>query len=83
LKETWPGESKKSIKSWLFFQRTLLVEIKTLVTWLKSTLSLKIKCFYIHIYMKMDCLQTNMTEHYLGKENAWEAGGVWERVGVN
>jgi len=33
--------------------------------------------------METDCLQTNKTQHYLGKENAWEAGGVGERVGVN
>ncbi len=73
--------------SYTLFQRTLLVEMRTLVAWLKSTLKstflLKIKCFYIHIYLKTDCLQTNKTQHYLGKENAWEAGGVGERVGIN
>jgi len=29
-----------------------------------------------HIYMKTQCSQTNKTQHYLGKEHAWEAGGV-------
>ncbi len=40
------------------FQRTLLVEIRTLVAWLKWTLLLKIRCFYTHIYniyMKTQC----------------------------
>ncbi len=59
------------------------VKLRTLVAWLKSTLLLKIKYFYTHIYMKTDCLQTNKMQHYLGKENAWEAGGVGERVSVN
>ncbi len=57
--------------------------MRTLVVWLKSTLLLKIKCFYTHIYMKTDCLQTNKTHHYLGNENTGEAGGGGERVGVN
>jgi len=57
--------------------------MRTPVDWLKSTLLLKIKCFYTHIYMKTDCLQTNVMQHYLGKENDWEVGGVGERVGVN
>jgi hypothetical protein len=65
------------------FQPTLLVEMRTHVAWLKSTLLLKIKCFYTQIYMKTDCLQTNKTHHYLGKENAWEVDGVEERVGIN
>jgi len=67
----------------LLFQHTLLVGITTLVAWLKSTLLLKIKCFYTHIYMKTDCSQTYKTQHYLGKERVWEAGGVIESVGVN
>jgi hypothetical protein len=33
--------------------------------------------------MKTDCLQTNKTQHYLGKENALEAGGAGERFGDN
>ncbi len=65
------------------FQCTLLVEIRTLVTWLKSTLLLNIKCFDAHIYMKKDCLQTNKMQHCLGKENAWGAGGEEERIGDN
>jgi len=40
------------------FQRTLLVEIRTLVTWLKSTLFLKMKCQETPIYMKTEYLQT-------------------------
>jgi len=65
------------------FQRTLLVEIRTLVSWLKSTLLLKIKCFETHIYMKTNWLQTNKIHHYIGNENAWGVGGVGERVGIN
>jgi len=61
---------------------TLFVEIRTLVTWLKSTLLLKTKCFDTHIYMKTQCLQTNNIQHYLGKENARVAGGVRDRVGI-
>jgi len=38
---------------------------------------------YTHIHMKTDCLQANKMQHYLGKENAREAGGAGERVGVN
>ncbi len=44
---------------------------------------MKIKWFDTHIYMKTKCLQTNKTKHYLGNENAWGAGGVRYRVGVN
>jgi len=40
------------------FQNTLLVEIRTLVAWFKSTLFLKMKCGDTHIYMKTECLQT-------------------------
>jgi len=54
------------------FQCTLLVEIRALVARLKSTLLLKIKCFGTHIYTKTQYLQTNNTQHYLGKENAQE-----------
>jgi len=62
------------------FQCSLFLEIRTLVTWLTSTLLLSIKCFDIHIYKKTWCLQTNKTQHCFGKENAWEAGWVRERV---
>ncbi len=34
------------------FQNSLFFEIRTLVSWLKSTLLLKSKCFDSHIYMK-------------------------------
>jgi len=33
--------------------------------------------------MKTKGLQTNKTQHYLGKENAKRVGGVRDRVGVN
>jgi len=66
-----------------YFQRYLLVEIRTIVTWLKLTLLLKIKCFDTNIYMKTQCLQTNRIQYYLGKENTWVAGGVRDRVGIN
>ncbi len=41
------------------FQRTLLVEIRTLVAWLKSTLLLKVEFQETHFYMETECLQTN------------------------
>ncbi len=44
--------------SQLRFQCTLLVEMITLVTRLKSTLLLKMKCQDTQIYMKTECLQT-------------------------
>jgi len=44
---------------------------------------MKIKCFDPHICMKTQWLQTNKTQQYLGKENAWETGGVRDRFGVN
>ena len=65
------------------FQHTLLADMRTLVDWLNSTLLLKTKCFHTHVYMKTDCLQTNKMQHYLGKENYWEAVEVGERVGIN
>ncbi len=55
------------------FQPSLFLEIRTLVTWVNSTLLLKIKCFEKHIYKKTDAA-------FVGMENAWEAGGVGERV---
>jgi len=33
--------------------------------------------------MKTQCLQTNETQHYMGKENAGVAGEVRDRVGIN
>ena len=64
------------------FQHNLFLIITTLLTWLKSTLLLKIKCFVTTIYMKIQCLQTNETQHYCRKENAWEVGRRRERVAL-
>jgi hypothetical protein len=47
---------------------------------IKSTLLLKIKCSGTTIYMKTHCLQTNETQHYCRKENAWEVGLGRKRV---
>ena len=44
------------------FQLCLFLEIRTLVSWLKSTLLLIIKWFDTHFYMKTNCLQTNETQ---------------------
>ncbi len=66
-------------KSFLF-QGSLFLGITTLLTWLKSTLLLNIKCFDIIIYMKTQCLQTTETQHYCRKENTWEVGRGRERV---
>ncbi len=65
-----------------WFQCSLFLGIITTITWLKSTLLLKNKCFDTHIYMKTQCLQTNKTQHYCGKENAWEAGWVRRRIAL-
>jgi len=46
------------------FQHRLFLRITTLLTWLKSTLLLKNKCFDTTIYMKTQCLKTNETQHY-------------------
>jgi len=48
----------------------------------KSTLLLKNKCFGTTIYMKTQCLQTNETQHCLGKESALGVGGGVERVAL-
>ncbi len=50
--------------------------MRTCVTWLKSTLLLKIKCLDTHIYMKTQCLQTAWDVALFGKGNAWVAGEV-------
>jgi hypothetical protein len=65
----------------LSFTKLFFAEIGTLVTWLKSTLLLKIKCFDSHINIKYH----NVYKHIktLIKENASVAGGVRYRVGVN
>jgi hypothetical protein len=64
------------------FQHSLFLRVTTLLTGLKSTLLLKIKCFDTTIYMKTQCLQTNEMLHYCRKENAWEAGRGRERVAL-
>ena len=44
------------------FCARLFLEIRTLVTWLKSTLLPRIECFDTHIFMKHNCLQTKMRQ---------------------
>jgi len=56
------------------FQRSLFLEITTLVTWLKSTLLVKNKCFDKHIYMKTQCLQTNKIQNSLERETGSRVG---------
>jgi len=62
------------------FQRSLFLRTTTLLTWLKSTLLLKNKCFDTTIYMKTQCLQTNETQHY-GKGKCLRSEG-WSRERV-
>ncbi len=62
------------------FLSSLFLGITTLLLWLKSTLLLKNKCFGTTIYMKTQCLQSNETQHFLGKESALGVGGGVERV---
>jgi hypothetical protein len=62
------------------FQQSLFLEITTLLSQTKSTLLLKNKCNCTTIYMKTQCLQTNETQHCLGKESALGAGQGVERV---
>jgi len=54
-----------------------------LLSWHKSTLLLKNKCFGTAVYMKTQCLQTNEMHHWLGKESALGAGGGVEKSGTN
>ncbi len=63
-------------------QRCLFLGITTLLIWTKSTLLLKIECNHTAIYMKTQCLQTNKSQHCLGKESAFEAWGGGERVAL-
>jgi len=65
-----------------FFQCSLFLKIRILVSWLMPTLLLKNKCFDTHIYLKARCLQTNKTQHNCGKESAWEAGWIKKRVAL-
>ncbi len=53
----------------LKFQASLFPRIIIFLSWLKSTLLLKNKCFGTTIYMKTQCLQTNEMQHCLGKES--------------
>jgi hypothetical protein len=48
----------------LYFNVVFFLRITTLLTWLKSTLLLKNKCFDTTIYMKTQCIQTNEMQHY-------------------
>ncbi len=50
------------------FNIVFFLEITTFVTSLQSTLLLKKKCLDTNIYMKPECLQTNKTQHLLGRE---------------
>ena len=52
-----------------FHAKLVFLEIRTLVTWLKSTLLPKIECFDTHIYMKHNCLQTK-----------WDAALLIEKI---
>jgi len=56
--------TNKAIREWISFERSTFLRITTLLTWFKSTLLLKNKCFDTAIYMKTQCLQTNKTQHY-------------------
>jgi len=67
-------------KLWSNKQLSLFLNKNTFVTWLKLTLLQKIKCLDTTIYMKTQYLQTNGTQHYLGKENAGVAGELRDRV---
>jgi len=69
----------------ILFHPTLLVEIRTLVTWLKSTLLLKIKYFDTHVFIwKHNVYKQIRPSIIFGeRKNAWEVGGVRDRVGIN
>ncbi len=69
-------------KSYKEFQARLFLGMTRLLLWPKSTLLLKNKCDCTAIYMKTQCLQTNETQHCLGKENALGAEGGGERVAL-
>jgi len=62
------------------FQPSLFLRIITLLTWLESTLLLKIKCFDTTICMKTQCLQTNEMQHYSRMERCLRSG-VGKRKG--
>jgi hypothetical protein len=56
------------------FNVVFFLRITTLLSWLKSTLLLKIKCFDKTIFMKTQCLQTNETQHCSRKERCLRSG---------
>ncbi len=56
--------------------------ITSLLSRTKLTLLLKIECNPTATYMKIQCLQTNETQHCLGKESALGAWGGGERVAL-
>ncbi len=64
------------------FQCSLFLRITTLLTRTKSTLLLKNKCNSTAIDMKTQCLQTNETQHCLGKERALGAIGGGESIAL-
>ncbi len=74
------GQPQSHVTFFGLFQCSLFLRITTLLSWTKSTLLLKNKWDCTAIYMKTQCLQTNETQHSLGKENALGAGGGVERV---
>jgi hypothetical protein len=51
------------------FQCSLFLGITTLLTQTKLTLLLKIESNHTAVYIKTQCLQTNETQHCLGKES--------------
>ena len=61
------------------FQARLFVGITRLLSRTKSTLLLKNRMHCTAIYMKTQCLQTNETQHCLGKESALGAIAGGER----
>jgi len=69
---------EEALENCSLFQRTLLVEISTLVTWLKSTLLLKIECRETHIYMKAECLQTKWDTALFRGERKKPQGQRWK-----
>ncbi len=62
------------LKKYDNFQASFFLRITTLLSWHKPILLLKNKCFGVTIYMKTQCLQTNQTQHCLGKESALGVG---------
>ncbi len=78
------GEIQSLSRIWTNrFQRSLFLRITTLLSWLKSTLLLEIKCFDTTIYMKTQCLQTNETKHYCRNERCFRSGARKRKSSVN